>query len=132
MHPNEELARRELAVIEDDDPQALASLYADDFVLHYPVRNPLSGVHEGLDAFLERIGALLGTDGTIRREAHDVLGSDEHAVQLLRVTATVGSRSHTWLAAVVLHVRDGRFSEAWISVDDQHALDEFLNSLSPD
>jgi ketosteroid isomerase-like protein len=129
MHPNEELARRELTAIEADDATALESFYAEDFVLHYPGRNPLSGEH-GLDGFIGRIGTLLGEDGSIRRETHDVLGSDDHAVQLLRVTANAKGRSHTWRAAVVLHIRDGQMSEGWISVDDQYALDDFLNSLA--
>ena len=34
-----------------------------------------------------------------------------------------------WHAVAVLHVRDGKFSECWIHVDDQYALDDFLNSL---
>ena len=29
-----------------------------------------------------------------------------------------------------MHVRDGKFSEAWLHVDDQYALDDFLNSLA--
>lgn len=28
-----------------------------------------------------------------------------------------------------MHVRDGKISEAWVSIADQYALDEFLNSL---
>jgi hypothetical protein len=29
----------------------------------------------------------------------------------------------------VMHVREGKFSEVWLHVDDQYALDKFLNSL---
>ena len=36
-------------------------------------------------------------------------------------------RNHQWNAVVVLHARGGRFDEAWIHVDDQYALDEFLS-----
>lgn len=48
----------------------------------------------------------------------------------MTVTASAGGRSHSWQAAVVMHVRDGKIPEAWISVHDQHALDEFLDSLA--
>jgi hypothetical protein len=122
------LARRELELIETGDEAGLRDLYADDFVVHYPGRNPLAGDHS-LEGFLERIGSLLGDDGTVTRELHDAFGSDEHAVQLLNVTANAKGRTHSWQAAVVYHVRDGRFSEAWISVRDQYALDGFLNAL---
>ena len=130
MHPNEELARRELQAIESGDMDAAAALYTDDLILHYPGRNPLAGDHRDLDGFLERFRSLLGEDGTITRELHDVLGSDDHAVQLLTVTANARGKTHTWQAAVVLHVREGKLSEAWIQVADQYGLDEFLNSLA--
>ena len=128
MHPNEELARREIGLIQAGDLEALEDIYASDLVIHYPGRNPLSGTHH-VNEFLSRFEALLG-DGTLTRELHDALGSDDHAVQLLRVTASAQGRSHSWNAVAVLHVRDGRFSECWLHVDDQYALDGFLNSLA--
>lgn len=128
MHPNEALARREMELIKADDLEALEHIYASDLVIHYPGRNPLSGTHP-VQEFLSRFEALLG-DGTLSRELHDALGSDDHAVQLLRVSASAQGRSHSWNAVAVLHVRDGRFCECWIHVDDQYALDEFLNSLA--
>lgn len=127
MHPHELLARREIELINAGDSDALEDLYANDLVIHYPGRNPLAGTHS-VREFLDRFQALL-KDGTLTRELHDALGTDDHAVQLLRVTASVGGRSHSWNAVAVMHVRDGRFSEAWLHVDDQHALDDFLNSL---
>jgi len=130
MHPNEELARRELEVLESGDVDTVAALYADDLVLHYPGRNPLAGDHRNLDEFLAKFQRLLGEDGTLTRELHDVLGSDDHAVQLLTVTARSRGRTHTWQAAVVLHTRDGKISEVWIQIGDQYALDGFLNSLA--
>jgi uncharacterized protein len=128
MHPNEALARREIDLVEAGDLEALEDLYAADLVVHYPGRNPLSGSYPVQD-FLARFQALLG-DGTVKRELRDALGSDHHAVQLLRVTASARGRSHAWNAVAVLRVREGRFSECWIHVDDQYALDAFLNSLA--
>ena len=110
--------------------EAAGALYTDDLVLHYPGRNPLAGDHRDLDGFLDRFRSLLGEDGTITRQLHDVLGSDDHAVQLLTVTANARGKTHTWRAAVVLHVREGKISEAWIQVTDQYGLDEFLTSLA--
>jgi ketosteroid isomerase-like protein len=127
MHPNEALARREIDLISAGDFEALNELYANDLVVHYPGRNPLAGSHP-IREFLARLEAVL-KDGAIRRELHDAMGTDDHAVQLLRVTASAQGRSHSWNAVAVLHVRDGKFSECWLHVDDQYALDEFLNSL---
>jgi uncharacterized protein len=130
MHPNEELARRELEVLEAGDMDAIGELYADDFLLHYPGRNPLSGDHRSFQGFLAKVRQLLGEDGSVIRELHDAFGTDEHAVQLLTVTATAGARSHTWQATVVMHTSDGKIAEAWIMIRDQYALDEFLGSLA--
>lgn len=64
MHPNEELARREIELVQAGDLEALEDVYAADLVIHYPGRNPLSGTHH-VNEFLSRFEALLG-DGTIR------------------------------------------------------------------
>lgn len=130
MHPNEALARRELEVLEAGDMEGLRELYTDDFVLHYPGRNPLSGDHTSFPEFLAKLGPLMGEGSSVKRELHDAFGSDEHAVQHLTVTANAQGRSHTWEAVITMHVRDGKISEAWIMVRDQYALDEFLNALA--
>ncbi len=129
MHPNEQLARREIELINAGDFDALRELYADDCVLHYPGRNPLAGDHANLDEFIVKVERVFG-DGVVKRELHDALGTDDHAVQILDVSADVGGRSHAWRGVVVYHVRNGKFSEAWVHVEDQHALDEFLNSIA--
>jgi ketosteroid isomerase-like protein len=128
MHPNEELARREMDLINAGDFEALGGVYTDDFVLHYPGRSPLAGSHRDYQEFRAKLDRLFA-GGSLKRELHDALGTEDHAVQLVRVTAKVGGRSHSWNAVWVMHVRDGKFSEAWLSVDDQYALDEFLSSL---
>jgi ketosteroid isomerase-like protein len=127
MHRNEQLARREIDLINAGNSEALDDLYADDLVVHYPGKNPLAGSHPVQD-FLAKFQAVL-KDGTLKRELHDALGTDNHAVQLLNVTASVGEHSHSWKAVAVMHVRDGKFSEVRLHVDDQYALDDFLNSL---
>lgn len=128
MHANEVLARREIDLINAGDFEALDDLYTDDLVVHYPGKNPLAGSHPAQE-FLAKFQAIL-KDGTLRRELHDALGTDDHAVQLLHVTASVGGRSHSWKAVAVMHVRDGKFSEVWLHVHDQYALDDFLNALA--
>ena len=129
MHPNEELARREIELINAGDLAALDEMYADDLVFHYPGRNPLAGDYSDVDEFLAKAQKLLG-EGTLKRQLHDAFGSDDHAIQLLDVTAELADRSHSWRAVVVMHVRSGKFSEVWLHIDDQYALDDFLNSLA--
>jgi uncharacterized protein len=128
VHPNEELARREIEAIQRGDQATLDAIYADDFVLHYPGASSLAGTHTSFGEFVTKVDTLLD-GGSLHRELHDALGTDDHVVQLITVTAEAKGRSHTWNAVFVTHVRDGQFTEAWFHVDDQYALDEFWNSL---
>jgi ketosteroid isomerase-like protein len=129
VHPNEELARREIELINAGDSAGLNEVYAEDLVLHYPGKSPLAGDYQNVDDFIDKAEKLFG-EGALRRKLHDAFGSDHHAVQLIDVTAEVGDRSHSWRAVAVMHVRAGKFSEVWLHIDDQYALDEFLNSLA--
>lgn len=128
MHPNEQLARREIELIQAGDEAGLAALYADGFILHYPGRSPLAGTYTDVAEFLARLSRVF-EGGAVERDLHDALGTDRHAVQLLRVTADVGGLSHTWEAVIVMHVEEGQFTEAWFHFRDQYSLDEYLNSL---
>jgi uncharacterized protein len=129
MHRNELLARRDVELASQGDIEGLRRLYTEDCVFHYPGNNPLAGANRGLSAFLSRLEEVFN-GATITRELHDALGTDDHAVQLLRVTATSGGRSHTWRAVWVMNVRNGQFSEAWAHFDDEYALDSFLSALA--
>lgn len=129
-HPNEELARSEMEAALRGDLEGMLGHYTDDVVLHYPGRNALSGTYRGKDgvrAWAGRIEALLGPEGTLTRALHDVLASDDHAVQLVSVAARrADGRSAGWNAAVVMHVRGGKFSEIWLHIDDPYAVDDLL------
>jgi ketosteroid isomerase-like protein len=79
MHPHEELARREMELIQAGDDAGVAALYAPDFVLHYPGRSPLAGVYPDVGEFLARLGGLF-EGGTVERTLHDALGTDDHSI----------------------------------------------------
>ena len=129
VHPNEQLARKEMELILAGNDEAGADLYAPDFVLHYPGRNPLAGTYTDVGEFLDKLGQLF-EGGSVERELHDALGTDDHSIQLLSVTGTARGLSHTWRAVIVMHVTDGQFAEAWFHFADQYALDDYLNSLA--
>src|SRR5688572_12653212 len=89
MHRNELLARQEVELASQGDIEGLRRLYTEDCVFHYPGKNPLAGAHRGVSAFVSRLEEVF-KGATITRELHDALGTDDHAVQLLGVTATSG------------------------------------------
>lgn len=130
VHPNVSLARSEMEAAISGDVEAMLAHYTDDVALHYPGRNPLSGTYHGkvgIRAWMGKIEQLLGPDGSLSRDLHDVLANDEHAVELVSVDATRSDgRSAHWNAAVVMHVRNGKFNEVWLVIDDVHTVDEFL------
>ena len=130
MHPNEELARSEMEAALRGDFEGMLAHYTDDVVLHYPGRNVLSGTYrrkDGLREWVRRLEELLGAEGSLTRTLHDILASDDHAVQLVSVTARrANGRSASWNAVVVMHVRDGKISEMWLHIDDPYAVDDLL------
>jgi ketosteroid isomerase-like protein len=129
-HPNEELARSEMEAALRGDFEGMLDHYTDDVVLHYPGRNALSGTYRGKDGVREwgrKIDELLGVGGSLTRTLHDILASDNHAIQLVSVVARrADGRSASWNAAVVMHVRDGKISEVWLNIDDPYAVDELF------
>lgn len=130
-HPNEELARSEMEAALRGDFEGMLEHYTDDVVLHYPGRNPLSGTHRGKDeirAWGDKIDELIGPEGSFKRSLHDILASDDHVIQLLSVEAKRSDgRTANWNAAVVMHVREEKISEAWLNIDDLYTVDEFLS-----
>ena len=126
MHPHEDLLRRE-AEAGIQGGSLAEDFYTDDHVLHYPGKSPVAGEyrgHEGLADFGGRLAAV----ASVRPELHDAIANDDHGVQLVSVQAERkdGSR-HAWRVMWVFHFRDGKISESWAHIDDQQALDDFLN-----
>lgn len=130
MHPNEELARSEMEAAQRGDFEAMLEHYTDDVVLHYPGRNALSGTHKGKDGIREwgdKFGELLGEQGSLARTLHDIVASDDHAIQLVSVEAKrADGQSAHWNVACVMHVREGKISEIWLNIDDPYAVDELF------
>lgn len=58
MHPHEDLARREIELIQAGDDEGISDFYASDLVLHYPGRSPLAGRYTDVGQFLDRLGEL--------------------------------------------------------------------------
>lgn len=129
-HPNEELARSEMEAALREDFEGMLAHYTEDVIFHYPGRNALSGTNQGKDGLREwgsKIDELLGPGGSLTRTLHDILASDNHAVQLVSVEASrTDERRAGWNAAVIMHVQDGKISEIWLNIDDPYAVDALL------
>jgi ketosteroid isomerase-like protein len=126
-HPNEELLRRATDALNAGDIEAFLGMHTDDIVLHVTGRNALSGEFKGkaevASSLQQQVGML---DSPPEFELHDVLATDEHGVVLGRQRATRGGKTLEVDSVVVVHVRDGRFSEVWVTSNDPYAEDEFF------
>lgn len=126
-HPNEELLRKATDALNAGDVEAFLGMHTDDVVLHVTGRNALSGDFKGkaelASSLQQQIGML---DSPPEFELHDVLATNEHGVVLGRQRATRAGRTLEVDTVVVAHVRDGRFSEIWVTSNDPYAEDEFF------
>jgi ketosteroid isomerase-like protein len=58
-------------------------------------------------------------DFEIKTDMHDVLANDEHAVQLMNVTATRGNKTHQYRTAEIYHMKDGKITARWAFSDEK-------------
>ena len=125
-HPNAEVAKKAADKLAAGDLQGFLEFHTEDVVIHLPGRNQISGDHEGKDAvakmFQKQFQIL---DGPPKIEIHDVLASEDHVAVLANQTFTRGGKSFTTPNVVLLHVKDGKITEAWVQPQDQYAADEF-------
>lgn len=125
-HPNEEIVRKGISAFQSRDLETLKGVFADDIVWHIPGKSPVSGDYKGREevlGFLGKLGEMTG--GTFKIEIHDVLGSDEHVVALMRQTGEREGKRLDGQFANVFHIRDGKVAEFWGQPFDLYAVDEF-------
>ena len=122
-HPNAAAIRDAFRRAEEsDDIMSAMDMVDDDIVWHEigsdePIR--------GKQALMERLAGM--SEGvTIRTETHDVLANDEHAVQLVTATATMGDKELVYRTAEIYHVRDGKVTERWAFAEDTQAIKDFF------
>ena len=122
-HPNVSAVRQWAQAMESGDMQAASAGVADDIVWHEIGRSePTHGV-EALRARADEM-----SDFDIAARTHDVVGNDEHVIQLVDVTATKKSSGDSldYRTAEIYHVRDGKINERWAFSDDTARILEFF------
>jgi ketosteroid isomerase-like protein len=121
-HPNVTKVREWGRSMEDGNLEAAAEGLADDVEWHEIGRSEPT---RGKAALQARMGDL--SDFEIRATTHDVVGNDEHVVQLVNVTATKSDGSSLdYRTAEIYHVRDGKITARWAFSDDTARIMEFF------
>jgi len=124
---NAELLRKATEALNSGDAETFLGLHADDVVIHITGRNPFSGTIKGkgeVASLFER--QMKELDSPPQFELHDVMATDDHGVVLGTQRATRGGKTLETKAAVIAHLRDGKFTEVWVLSDDPYAEDEFF------
>jgi hypothetical protein len=65
---------------------------------------------------------------SITVDTHDVVANDEHCIQLVTATATMGDQQLVYRTAEIYHMRDGRVTERWAFSDDTERINAFFAS----
>ena len=116
------------AAWERGDPEGAFEIYADDVVMRLPGRGSLAGTHQGREAVIAAIRALLDRtdDVPVEVEVLDRLTSADRVAMVLRESTSRGA-DHLELSRVnVYRVRDDRIVEIEIFEANQYEVDEFF------
>ena len=123
-HPNAAAVRaaQERA---SNDPMSMADMLDDDIVWHEIGRDePI----RGKQALMERF-ASMPEGGEIKVDTHDVVANDEHTIQLVTATATLGDKELVYRTAEIYHMRDGKVTERWAFSDDTERINKFFGGI---
>ena len=121
-HPNAKLLRDMGDRMKAGDFEAAFDVMSDDVVWHEIGRaEPTRGKQALGERYAESIG-----DFEIDADVHDVVANDEHAIQLMNVTARRGGKTLEYRTAEIYHMTDGRITERWAFSDDTARIVEFF------
>ena len=125
-HPNAEKIRAAAEEMErSGDVMSQMEMLDDDVVWHEIGRDePI----RGKQALIERFQGMPG-GGSIRTETHDVVANDEHTIQLVTATATLGDQELVYRTAEIYHMRDGKITERWAFSDDTERINRFFGGI---
>lgn len=122
-HPNAAIIRAAAERIDaSGDITSVVDMLDDDVVWHEIGRDePI----RGKQALIERLSGM-PEGSSISTDTHDVLANDEHCIQLVTATATMGDQSLVYRTAEIYHMRDGKITERWAFSDDTERINRFF------
>jgi ketosteroid isomerase-like protein len=124
-HPNVTLVNKGFAAFEAGDIATLNTLFTDDIVWHGAGRSFLGGDFFGKGEVLGVFARVTQEADSFRQKVHAVLADDEHAIALVEAEASRGGKNATMQQVFVFHVSNSRIKEAWVTLHDVYAADEF-------
>ena len=121
-HPNAKILRDMGDRMKAGDFGAAFDVMADDVEWHEIGRaEPTRGKEALGKRYEESVG-----DYEIDADLHDVVANDEHAVQLMDVTAKRDGKTLAYRTAEIYHMKDGKITARWAFSDDTARIVEFF------
>ena len=122
-HPNAAKIRATAAEAERTGDMTSAFEGIDDDIVWHEIGSdePI----RGKQTLIERFSGM-PEGASIRTETHDVVANDEHAIQLVTATATMGDQELVYRTAEIYHIRDGKITERWAFSDDTDRINKFF------
>jgi ketosteroid isomerase-like protein len=124
-HPNIALVKKGFAAFEAGDIATLNTMFADDVVWHGAGRSFLGGDFVGKGEVLGVFARVTQEADSFEQKVHTILADDEHAVALVEAHASREGKKITLRQVFVFHVSNSKIKEAWVSLHDPYAADEF-------
>jgi len=107
------------------DMSEVADMMADDIVWHEIGRDePI----RGKQALMERMAGM-PEGASITTKTHDVVGNDDHTIQLVTATAKMGDQQLVYRTAEIFHMKDGKVTERWAFSDDTDRINKFFGGV---
>lgn len=107
------------------DMSEIADMVADNIVWHEIGRDaPI----RGKQALMERMAGM-PEGASITTKTHDVVGNDDHTIQLVTATAKMGDQELVYRTAEIFHMKDGKVTERWAFSDDTERINKFFGGM---
>ncbi|HVA07920.1 MAG TPA: nuclear transport factor 2 family protein [Acidimicrobiales bacterium] len=132
-HPNVAVLRKGYDAMAQGDLPTVLGLFAEDGVMHVNAPAPLGGDHKGREAIGQALGHLVEwTGGTVSLQVREIFADDDHAVVLVRETATRAADGAALdvSEAHLFRLKNGEATEFWDmpAGPDRVAHDEFFGA----
>ena len=125
--------RRAVDAFGSGDMATLAEIFAPDLKWHIPGRSAIAGDHVGRDAVFGLFGKMATlTNGTFKANALEIIGDEKGGVFITNDTGERNGKKLDVMLMLRVHIRDGKFVEAWDHVGDLYAHDEFWSAKQQD
>ncbi len=122
-HPNAAIIRAAQEELDrTGDMESSLDMLDDNVVWHEIGREePIRGKQALAERFRD-----MPEGASIKTETHDVLANDEHTIQLVTATASMGDQQLVYRTAEIYHMKDGKITERWAFSDDTDRINKFF------